>query len=48
MDLMDLTSVANAATSFKTREPQLHGLGSNASIMATALDRTKDGYEAQW
>lgn len=48
MDLMDLTSVVAAARQFLTLETSLHGLINNAGIMATPLETTKDGHEAQW
>jgi NAD(P)-dependent dehydrogenase (short-subunit alcohol dehydrogenase family) len=48
MDLMDLTSVVAAAKHFLTCETTLHGLVNNAGIMATPLETTKDGHEAQW
>ncbi|KAL1865739.1 hypothetical protein VTK73DRAFT_5085 [Phialemonium thermophilum] len=48
MDLMDLASVAAAATRFLALEKALHGLVNNAGIMATPFEKSKDGYEAQW
>ncbi|KIW72907.1 hypothetical protein PV04_01067 [Phialophora macrospora] len=48
MDLMDLTSVVDAAKRFLALETALHGLVNNAGIMATPFEMTKDGHEAQW
>jgi NAD(P)-dependent dehydrogenase (short-subunit alcohol dehydrogenase family) len=48
MDLIDLTSVVAAAKHFLALETALHGLVNNAGIMATPLEMTKDGHEAQW
>ncbi|CRG86411.1 hypothetical protein PISL3812_03417 [Talaromyces islandicus] len=48
MDFMDLTSVVAAAKRFLALETALHGLVNNAGIMATPLEMTKDGHEAQW
>ncbi|KAF4965162.1 hypothetical protein FSARC_7029 [Fusarium sarcochroum] len=49
MDLMDLSSVVEAATSLKRRENRLNGLVNNAGIMATDFAISQaDGFEAQW
>jgi NAD(P)-dependent dehydrogenase (short-subunit alcohol dehydrogenase family) len=48
MDLMNLTSVVEAAKHFLTLETALHGLVNNAGIMATPFEMTKDNHEAQW
>ncbi|KAM0212692.1 hypothetical protein ACHAQI_004648 [Fusarium lateritium] len=48
MDLMNLTSVVEAAKHFLTLETALHGLVNNAGIMATPFEMTKDDHEAQW
>ncbi|KAK3329230.1 hypothetical protein B0H66DRAFT_634442 [Apodospora peruviana] len=48
MDLTELASVVAAAKRFLTLETSLHGLINNAGIMATPLEITKDGHEAQW
>ncbi|KAF2851946.1 NAD(P)-binding protein [Plenodomus tracheiphilus IPT5] len=48
VDFMDLSSVVAAAQHFLTLETALHGLVNNAGIMATPLEMTKDGHEAQW
>ncbi|KAL2817981.1 hypothetical protein BDW59DRAFT_175297 [Aspergillus cavernicola] len=48
MDHTNLTSVVAAAKHFLTLEPTLHGLANNAGIMATPLEITKVGHEAQW
>ena len=48
MDHNNLSSVVSAANNFLSKETTLHGLVNNAGIMATPLEITKDGYEAQW
>ena len=48
MDHLSLSSVVSAATLLLSRESAIHGLINNAGIMATPLEMTKDGYEAQF
>jgi NAD(P)-dependent dehydrogenase (short-subunit alcohol dehydrogenase family) len=45
---LSLSSVVAAATSFTSAEPHLHGLVTNAGIMATPFALTPDGHEAQF
>jgi NAD(P)-dependent dehydrogenase (short-subunit alcohol dehydrogenase family) len=47
VDLADLASVADAATSFLDRHDRLDRLVANAGVMATPLRRTVDGFELQ-
>ena len=48
MDHTCLSTVVAAAKLFLSKETALHGLVNNAGIMATPLEMTQDGYEAQW
>ncbi|KAI8676329.1 hypothetical protein NCS56_00520300 [Fusarium sp. Ph1] len=48
MDHTSLSTVVSAAKLFLSKETALHGLVNNAGIMATPIEMTKDGYEAQW
>lgn len=48
MNHLSLDSVAAASKQFLAQEDALHGLVNNAGIMATPLETTENGYEAQW
>ena len=49
MDHMNLSSIVEAVTDFKSKENKLHGLVNNAGIMATPYATSEtDGFEAQW
>ncbi|KAF4631734.1 hypothetical protein G7Y89_g6394 [Cudoniella acicularis] len=48
IDHLSLSSVVSAANLFLAKETSLHGLVNNAGIMATPLEISKDGHEAQW
>ncbi|KAJ4171023.1 hypothetical protein NW754_007166 [Fusarium falciforme] len=48
MDHTSLSAVVSAAKLFLSKETALHGLVNNAGIMATPIEMTEDGYEAQW
>jgi NAD(P)-dependent dehydrogenase (short-subunit alcohol dehydrogenase family) len=48
LDLADLASVRDFATSFKTKLEHLHILVNNAGVMAPPLTKTKDGFEVQF
>jgi NAD(P)-dependent dehydrogenase (short-subunit alcohol dehydrogenase family) len=48
VDHLDLKSVVKAADDLKAKENQLHCLVNNAGIMASAYEKTADGYESQW
>lgn len=48
IDHLNLNSVVKAAKHVKSKETELHGLVNNAGIMASAYEKTADGYESQW
>jgi NAD(P)-dependent dehydrogenase (short-subunit alcohol dehydrogenase family) len=48
LDHLSISSVVAAAKSFTSSEPHLHGLITNAGIMATPFALTPDGFEAQF
>ncbi|KAK6506428.1 hypothetical protein TWF506_011338 [Arthrobotrys conoides] len=48
MDLMNLSTIQTAVTTFLNRETSLHGLILNAGIMCTPWEESTDGYEAHW
>ncbi|KAI9716770.1 MAG: hypothetical protein M1812_005110 [Candelaria pacifica] len=48
LDLTSLSSVKEAAETFKSKSDKLHILLNNAGIMATPMSETKEGYEIQF
>lgn len=48
LDLTSFASIAEAASTFKSRESRLDILINNAGIMATPYSTTKEGYEIQF
>ncbi|USP81146.1 hypothetical protein yc1106_08420 [Curvularia clavata] len=48
LDLTSFSSIADAASTFKSRETRLDILINNAGIMATPYSTTKEGYEIQF